>query len=220
MVRFRSISVALAAAAAVAPLSLSAQITEKPSIVVMGFESGTVAAQVQDRRGFMAVLAGMNGGEREKYDPSQLGIGIADMLIERLLETQEFRLMERRESGVPAAKYLVTGSVTKFGFEETNVGGAFANVATMGMLSYKQHKTEVALTARVINTATGEIVASFSSDGVSNKGGGLRVMGIGGGAAGGGDVSKSNFRSSAIGQATGRAVNNLAAKLVQMKVSL
>jgi len=219
VVRFRSILVALAAAA-VAPFSLSGQLTEKPTLVVMGFESGTVAAQVQDRRGFMAVLAGMNGGEREKYDPSQLGIGIADMLIEKLLETQEFRLMERKESGAPAAHYIVTGSVTKFGFEETNVGGAFANVATMGMLSYKQHKTEVSLTARVINTATGEIVASFSSEGVSNKGGGLRVMGIGGGAAGGGDVSKSNFRSTAIGQATGRAVNNLAAKLVQMKTSM
>jgi curli biogenesis system outer membrane secretion channel CsgG len=206
-------------AATLAPLSLSAQVSERPSLVVMGFESGTVAAQVQDHHGFMAILAGMNGGEREKYDPSQLGTGIADMLIERLLETKEFRLMERKESQTPAAQYVVTGSVTKFGFEETNVGGAFANVATMGLLSYKQHKTEVALTARVINTATGEIVASFSSEGVSNKGGGLRVMGIGGGDAGGGDVSRSNFRSTAIGQATGRAVNNLAEKIVQMKTS-
>jgi curli biogenesis system outer membrane secretion channel CsgG len=199
---------------------LAAQTTDRPTLVVMGFESGTVTAQVQDRHGFMAILAGMNGGEREKYDPSQLGIGIADMLIEKLLETQQFRLMERKEPGTaPAAQYVVTGSVTKFGFEETNVGGAFANVATMGMLSYKQHKTEVALTARVINTATGEIVASFSSEGISNKGGGLRVMGIGGSAAGAGDVSRSNFRSTAIGQATGRAVNDLAAKIVQTRTS-
>jgi len=44
-------------------------------------------------------------------------------------------------------------------------------------------------------------------------------MGIGGSAAGGGDVSHSNFRSTAIGQATGRAVNDLAAKIVQIKTS-
>lgn len=220
MARFPWIKVALFVASVVTPPSLSAQRTEKPSLVVMGFESGTVAAQVQDRHGFMAILAGMSGEEREKYDPSQLGVGIADMLIERLLETREFRLMERKASEIPAAQYLITGSVTKFGFEETNVGGAFANVATMGLLSYKQHKTEVALTARIINTATGEIVASFSSEGISNKGGGLRVMGVGGSAAGAGDVSRSNFRSTAIGQATGRAVNELAAKIVQKKISL
>jgi curli biogenesis system outer membrane secretion channel CsgG len=204
------------------PASLASRITDKPSLVVMGFESGTVSAQIQDRHGFMAILSGMNGGEREKYDPSQLGIGIADMLVEKLLETKEFRLMERNEPGAvksPAAQYVISGSVTKFGFEETNVGGAFANIATMGLLSYKQHKTEVALTARVINTATGEIVASFSSEGVSNKGGGLRLVGIGGGAAGGGDVSRSNFRATAIGQATGRAVNSLAEKLVKMRPS-
>jgi curli biogenesis system outer membrane secretion channel CsgG len=219
VVPFRSILVALSAVV-LGTHVVAAQATERPTLVVMGFESGTVTAQVQDRHGFMAILAGMNGGEREKYDPSQLGIGIADMLIEKLLETQQFRLMERKESGgPPAAQYLVTGSVTRFGFEETNVGGAFANVATMGLLSYRQHKTEVALTARVINTATGEIVASFSSEGISNKGGGLRVMGIGGSAAGAGDVSRSNFRSTAIGQATGRAVNDLAAKIVQTKTS-
>lgn len=219
MARLRSLIVALSAAAVVVPSSVTCQTIDKPSLVVMGFESGTVTAQIQDRHGFMAILAGMNGGEREKYDPSELGTGIADMLVEKLLETKEFRLMERKESGAPAAQYMVSGSVTKFGFEETNIGGAFANIATMGLLSYKQHKTQVTLTARVINTATGEIVASFSSDGVSNKGGGLRVVGIGASAAGGGDVSRSNFRATAIGQATGRAVNNLAAKIIQMKSS-
>jgi curli biogenesis system outer membrane secretion channel CsgG len=216
--RLPSLIVALSAAA-FSSQPLIAQSIAKPSVVVMGFESGTVTAQIQDRRGFMAVLAGMNGGEREKYDPSQLGVGIADMLVEKLLETREFRLMERKESGTATAQYAISGSVTKFGFEETNVGGAFATVATMGLLAYKQHKTEVALTARVINLATGEIVASFSSEGVSNKGGGLKVAGIGSGGGGVGDFSKSNFRATAIGQATGRAVNNLAEKIIQQKSS-
>ena len=190
---------------------------EKPALVVMAFESGTVSAQIQDKRGFAALLGSMHGANREQYDPSQLGVGIADMLIEKLLETGQFRLLERKAGDTPGAQYIVTGSVTKFGFEEQNVGGAFATVATMGLLSYKKHKTEVALTARVINAATGEIVASMTADGASAKGGGLRVAGIGGSGAGGADVSSSNFRSTAIGQATGRAVSNLAQKIVEKK---
>ena len=191
---------------------------DKPSLVVMGFESGTVSAQIQDRRSFASILGAMHPSEdREKYDPSQLGIGIADMLIEKLLETGQFRMLERKSDGTSGARYIVTGSVTKFGFEERNVGGAFATVATMGLLSYKQHKTEVALTARVIDAATGEIVASMTAEGTSSKGGGLRVGGIGGGGAGGADINSANFRSTAIGQATGRAVANLAEKISQRK---
>jgi curli biogenesis system outer membrane secretion channel CsgG len=189
--------------------------SDKPTLMVMGFEAGTVSAQAREKRGFMH--GDRNG---ENYEPSQLGIGIADMLIEKLLATGEFRLMERKpvEPG-SGAQFIVTGSVTRFGFEEQNVGGIFASVATMGLLNYKKHKTEVALTARIINAATGEIVASMQSDGASGKGGGLRVFGLGSNGMGGGDVSSSNFRSTAIGQATERAVNELAAKILEKKAS-
>ena len=200
---------------------LGAQSSEKPALVVMGFESGTVSAQVQDKRGFAALVSAMHGGNNETYDPSQLGIGISDMLVERLLESGEFRLLDRGlADAAKTARYVVTGSVTRFGFEEHNVGGFAATMATMGLLSYKQHKTEVILTARVINAATGEIVASFSGEGVSNKGGGLRVAGIGANGGGGAAVSSANFRSTAIGQATGRAVNDLAAKILRTRPTL
>ncbi len=48
--------------------------------------------------------------------------------------------------------------MTRFGFEEHNFGSIAANMATMVLLSYKQHKTEVTPTARAINAATGKIV--------------------------------------------------------------
>jgi curli biogenesis system outer membrane secretion channel CsgG len=193
--------------------------SDKPAIMVMGFESGTVTAQVRDKRAFGSFLAGMGGARGgENYEPSQLGVGIADMLVEKLLETSQFRLLERNpaEPG-KGAQFIVTGSVTKFGFEEHNYGGLAASVATMGLLNYKQHKTEVTLTARVINARTGEIVASVSGAGVSKKGGGLRVAGIGSNGFGGGDVSSSNFRATAIGEATERAVADLASKIVERK---
>jgi curli biogenesis system outer membrane secretion channel CsgG len=193
--------------------------TDRPAIMVMGFESGTVTAQVRDKQGLRSILAGMGGARAgENYEPSQLGVGIADMLVDKLLETSQFRLLERNpaEPG-KGAQFIVTGSVTKFGFEEHNYGGIAASVATMGLLNYKQHKTEVTLTARVINAATGEIVASVSGAGVSKKGGGLRVAGIGSNGFGGGDASSSNFRATAIGEATERAVADLAAKIVERK---
>ncbi|MFL5529846.1 MAG: CsgG/HfaB family protein [Gemmatimonadaceae bacterium] len=195
--------------------------SNKPTLIVQGFESGTVSAQVEDKRGFASILGGMRGVNGERYDPSQLGVGIADMLIEKLLESGEFRLVERKPvDAATGAQFIVTGSVTRFGFEQRNVGGLLATAATMGLLSYRQHKTEVALTARIINAATGEIVASMSAEGVSGKGGGLRVAGIGHSAAGGADVNSSNFRSTAIGEATERAVANLAEKIVRRKPSL
>ena len=61
---------------------------EKPAIMVMAFESGTVAAQARDK----------HVRDGEYYDPSQLGIGIADMLVEKLLEPGQFRLLERKPS--------------------------------------------------------------------------------------------------------------------------
>lgn len=186
--------------------------------MVMGFESGTVTAQAREKRGLGGLFGGNSEGER--YEPSQLGVGIADMLIEKLLQTGQFRVLERKplEPG-SGAQFIVTGSVTKFGFEESNFGGLAANVATMGLLSFKQHKTEVTLTARVINALTGEIVASMSGEGLSRKGGGLRVAGIGSHGFGGVDLNSSNFRATAIGEATERAVSNLAERIVQLKPS-
>jgi curli biogenesis system outer membrane secretion channel CsgG len=190
----------------------------KPTLTVMGFESGTVSAQAGGKRRLWGVFG--EKGDSERYEPSQLGIGIADLLIEKLLETGQFRVLESKASQPGSgAQFIVMGSVTKFGFEENNFGGMAANVATMGLLSFKQHKTEVTLTARVINAATGEIVASMNGEGVSRKGGGLRVAGIGGHGFGGVDVNSSNFRATAIGEATERAVSNLAERIVQLKTS-
>jgi curli biogenesis system outer membrane secretion channel CsgG len=225
MKHFHSLSTSLALALLAASMrpayaqGPAAGPSDKPAIMVMGFESGTVTAQVREKRGLGSLLAGMDGVRGgENYEPSQLGVGIADMLVEKLLETSQFRLLERTpaEPG-KGAQFIVTGSVTKFGFEEHSYGGLAASVATMGLLNYKQHKTEVTLTARVVNARTGEIVASVTGAGVSKKGGGLRVAGIGSNGFGGGDVSSSNFRATAIGEATERAVADLASKIVERK---
>lgn len=222
----------------------------RPSIVVMNFESGTVAAKVKDKHGFSAFIAAMRGErDNEHYDPAELGAGIADMLVEKILNTGEFRLLERKQieaavreqmiasgasptAAVPSdaaiaarasmigAKYLVTGSVTKFGFEEHNYGGFMLKMATYGMMSVKTHKTEVKLTARVIDVSTGEIVASFDGEGMSDKGGGISLLGMGSGGGGGAGGENRNFKESAIGEATERAVQSLTEKLEAKRAML
>jgi len=229
--------------ASVAPLPARRLVADdRPSLVVMNFESGTVSAKVKDRHGFSAFMAAMRGErDNEHYDPAELGAGIADMLVEKLLNAGQFRLLERKQleatsreqliaagaqaapasadaavaarASVLGARYMVTGSVTKFGFEEHQVGGFVTAVATFGMLSVKRHKTEVKLTARVIDVSTGEIVAAFDGEGESSKGGGISVLGIGANGGGGASGENRNFKETAIGEATERAVQNLTEKL-------
>ncbi len=248
-----------APATTTAPASSASPVTTiqadgRPTLVVMNFESGTVAAQIKDKHSYSAFMAAMRGDrDREHYDPAQLGAGIADMLVEKLLNTGEFRLLERKQieatvreqaigssvaagstassnaarasvppvsdaaiaarAGLIGARYLVTGSVTKFGFEQHQVGGIGASMATFGMLSVKRHKTEVKITARVVDISTGEIVASFDGEGASDKGGGFSVFGMNSHGAAGGNAENTNFKETAIGEATERAVQNLTEKL-------
>jgi curli biogenesis system outer membrane secretion channel CsgG len=242
-----SIVTFISAATAVAQSAIA---DSRPRLVVMSFESGTVSAKVKDRNGYSSVLAAMRGDyNNEHYDPSDLGAGIADMLVEKLLNTGEFRLLERKQveaavreqmislgtnpaAAIPSdaavakrasmigARYVLTGSVTKFGFEEHQVGGLMATIATAGMLSVKRHKTEVTLTARVIDITTGEIVASFDGDGVSNKGGGVIVFGMNTHGLAGGGAENRKFQETAIGEATERAVQSLVEKLEARKAAL
>ena len=220
----------------------SGQDDTRPSIVVINFESGTVSAKVTDKRGFSAFLAAMRGeSDNVRYDPADLGAGIADMIVEKLLNDGGFRLLERkqidatvREQGIASgtvtvsttrldslatkasmigARYMITGSVTKFGFENHQVGGMFASVATFGMLSVRQHKTEVTLSARVIDMETGEIVAAIQGNGISHKGGGVSLFGMNSNGAGAGSSENTDFKETAIGEATERAVRDLVEKL-------
>ncbi len=80
----------------------------------------------------------------------------------------------------------------------------------MGALGFKRPKTQVALTARIVDAATGEVVASVTGAGTSTKGGSILIAGVGGGVGGGVAIGSSEFRASALGEATQRAIDALA----------
>jgi curli biogenesis system outer membrane secretion channel CsgG len=206
--------------------------SSRPAIAVLGFEYGTI--------------------ERWWSGTQDIGEGISDMLVDELVNDGSFRVIERKrldailaeqnfsnsERADPSAKtlatigkvlgvkYLVTGSVTKFGTEKSNKsfsGGGFGSAYGLGSVGTAKGKANVAITARIIDVTTAEIMASAKGDGTSKRSG-LLLGGSGGGGGGGGggviNFSSSDFRETILGEATEMAVKATATKLIAAKSRL
>ena len=224
----RSGAVVLATGLALAGLTGPAQAqTEKskrPAVAVMDFDYGTV--------------------HHHWWGQYDIGKGMADQVVDALLEDGSFRVIERKKldtilaeqdfaasdradpsaaklsklGKVLGVKYIIAGSITKFGGEEKNYGGGGLVGGKLGGLGLKKAKTEVTLTARMIDTTTGEILLSAKGEGISKKGGGLTVgagaLGFGGA---GFSMGSSDYKASAIGEAQEAATIDLIAKIVAKK---
>jgi len=172
-----------------------------------------------------------------------IGKGIADMIVDGLVEDGTYRVIERKRiSDVLAeqdfsnsdradpsqgqvvkigkalgVKYLIVGSVTKFGMEDKNtrIGGSILGRRNFGVgdVGTKKGKASVAVTARMIDTTTGEIMASAKGDATSSRSGLL----LGGGAnrvSGHIEFGSSNFRDTVLGEATEAAILQVVEKLI------
>src|ERR1700739_3467676 len=166
-----------------------------------------------------------------------IGKGISDMLINELVNDGTYRVIERnqidkilneqnfsnsnRADSATAAKIghilgvhaVITDAITQFGRDDQNknIGGMLGKWGSgygLGGVGTSKSKAEVAITARMIDTSTGEILASASGKGESTRsgtmlgGGGAGTGGYGGGAAG---MTSSNFAQTIIGEATTQA---------------
>lgn len=202
----------------------------KKRIAIMDFDFATVQSSV-------ASIFGTN---------QDIGKGIADMLVDRLVNGGVYSVIERkalnkilaeqnfsnsnRADPTTAAKLgrvlgvdaIVIGSITQFGRDDknTNVGGGgfgrWAGRYGVGGVGHKEAKAVVAITARMVNVETGEILASAQGLGHSQRSG-TSLLGGGGGWGGGGgghvDMGSSNFATTIIGEATNEAVTNVAQQL-------
>lgn len=225
---FIRMAAACLAAAAVAVAQPAAAQTERPTIAVLDFEFGSIQQW-------------WSGNE-------DIGKGIADMLIDELVNDGSFRLIERKrldaivaeqnlsasERADPSAKtvaeigkllgvrYLVVGSVTKFGSENSSRsigGGAIGRRYGVGSLGTSKGKASVAITTRIVDTSTGEIMASAKGDGTSKRSG-LLLGASAGGISGNIGFGSSEFRDTIMGEATEAAVKATAARLVAVKSRL
>lgn len=178
-----------------------------------------------------------------------IGKGIADMLVDELVNDGSYRLIERKrldaileeqnfsssDRADPEAKqvarigkalgvkYLIVGTITKFGLESKNLnvggGGWGGGKFGLGSVGTSKGKANVAVTARIIDTTTGEIMASAKGDGTSSRSGLLLGGGGGGGAGaiGGVSMGSSDFQNTILGEATDKAVKAVAERLVAAK---
>lgn len=224
-------ALALAFAASLAPVRALSQEAPKrrPRIAVLDFDYGTVHT----------ASAALFGSDID------VGKGIVDLLVTGLVKDGTYSVIERkaldkilaeqnfsnsdRADPSSAAKIgkllgvdaIIEGSITEFGNETKNrtLGGGGGNWHGFGVggFGHSNSKANVAVTARIINIDTGEIMAVADGKGQSARsstsmlGGGGNWHGWGNGQA---DFGSSDFQQTIIGEATKAAVDQLTTNLV------
>jgi curli biogenesis system outer membrane secretion channel CsgG len=215
----------------------AAQTAQKKRVAVLDFEYGTVQSG-------LAAIFGQN---------VDVGKGIADLMVEQLVKGGVYSVIERkaidkilaeqnfsnsdRVDSTSAAKIgrllgvdaILMGSVTQFGRDDktTNIGGGAVGGLTgrfgIGGVGKREAKAVVAVTARLVNVNTGEIVAVATGKGESKRSG-TSLLGAGGSssAAGGGvyDMRAQNFANSILGEATMEAVSQVVQQVNQQASAL
>ena len=201
---------------------------QKHRVAVMDFNYGTVQSSV----------AAIFGSDQD------VGKGVVDLLIDRLVNDGAYRVIERqaldkvlaeqnfsnssRADANTAAKIgkllgvdtIIVGDITQFGRDDhnTNVGGMGSTLGKYGLGGVGLHKAKavVAVTARMVDVNTGEILASVSGAGESTRSGTNLLGGGGSGWSNGAghlDMGSSNFGQTILGEAVKQAVTQLATGL-------
>src|ERR1039458_4190743 len=178
-------------------LVAAAPAQQKKRVAVMNFDYSAVTTNVTQ-------LWGTN---------LDVGKGIADMLVDKLVEDGAYSVIERKmldkilaeqnfsnsdradpNSAAKIGKILgvdaiIVGSITQFGRDDksTGIGGgaATSGLSRFGIGGVKTSKATavVQLTARMINTSTAEILASVQGKGEESRSG-TGLLGAGGRGAG------------------------------------
>jgi curli biogenesis system outer membrane secretion channel CsgG len=232
MIVLTAVVLALVAGLGLTTVPVQAQSSGRPTVALMDFDYGTVQPWWEGT-----------------WD---IGKGISDMIVDELVNDGSYRVIERKrldailaeqnfsnsDRADPEAakvaklgkalgvKYLIVGSITKFGTENKNTGvgggGWGGGKFGLGKIGTSKGKANVAITARMIDTTTGEILASAKGEGISSRSGLLLGGGGGGGAGGFGSVEmgSSDFRQTILGEATETAVKQTVEKLIAAKTRL
>jgi curli biogenesis system outer membrane secretion channel CsgG len=214
--------------ASLALVPLSAQ-SSRPTVALLDFDYGTV--------------------QHWWSGTWDIGKGIADLVVDELVNDGSFRVIERKKLDAilaeqdlsnsnradPSAKtvaslgkmlgvrYLIVGSITKFGMEQKSTGinaGAFGGGGFgIGEVGTKKGKATVAITIRAIDTSTGEIMLSSKAEGTSSRSGLLLGGGGWGGAGGFGSINmgSTEYRDTILGEATEKAVKDVVVKVLARK---
>jgi curli biogenesis system outer membrane secretion channel CsgG len=197
--------------------------------------AGPAMAQAKTDRVSIAVMDFDFGAIDNWWGQYDIGKGMADQVVDALVNDATFRVIERKKldtvlaeqdfahsnradpsaaslakiGKIKGVKYVIAGSITKFATESRGGGLAVKGIGLGG----KKTKSEINLTARIIDITSGEIVASVKGHGESSKGGGFSFS-KGGTAIG---TNSEEWRASGLGDAQERACNDFVAQMVLKK---
>jgi curli biogenesis system outer membrane secretion channel CsgG len=206
----------------------AAQTSGRKRVAVLDFDYGTVQSSVSS-------LFGTN---------QDVGKGITDMLVEKLVKDGKYSVIERkaldrilseqnfsnsdRANPATAAKIgqilgvdaIIMGSITKFGRDDKSKSFGGAGLAPRGFgiggIKKNESKAVCAISARLVDTNTGEILAAVNGEGESKRSGTSLIgggAGTGGGGVGGFDTHASNFGQTLLGEAVTQAVTDVGGQL-------
>jgi len=213
----------------------SAVAQDRKLVAVLDFDYGTVRSAVQAYFG----------------TDQDVGKGISLLLEQKLVNDGKYRVIDRntldkilkeqnfsnsdRADPSSAAKIgrvlgvsaLIVGSITQFGRDDKHlgVGGGGYGLGKFGLgkVGKNDSKAVVAVTAKLVDVNTAEILAVVTGTGESKRGG-FAVGGGGGGWSGGGggavDMGSSNFANTILGEAVSAAVENTGQQLDDKAQSL
>lgn len=170
------------------PITIAqAQSVQKRRIAVLDFDSGSINGN--------PFVSGWLGQGAAK--------GVSDLIVNKLVDSGTYRVMERSkldailreqdlgESGrvdagtaarigkLLGVEAVLVGSITQFNVDEKSTGFSFGGLFGN---SGKKSLANVQITGRLVDTETGEIIATVQGKGEADqKSGSTRVLGIGGG---------------------------------------
>lgn len=186
----------------VAALCTGIALAEKKRVAVMDFEFGSV---------------------QRWWDGNwDIGKGIADMLVDELVNEGTYSVIERKQlntilaeqnfsnsdranpntaaqiGAVAGVGSIIVGSITQFGVEKKGfgVGGIGGSLGGFGgaKVGTQKGKAKVQITARMVDVNTAEILASIKGEGKSSRSG--LLLGGGGGGGGGFGAGEISMTSS------------------------
>lgn len=187
--------------------------------------AGTTLAPVTQAATLKKIVAVSRFDNKTAYSAATIGDGMADQLTDALMQSGKFIVMERQnikdvikeedfansgrvakaksaETGkLVAAQILVQGTITEF---DNNSSGSQSGVGVAGFrIGNKKDEAHIGLIIRLIDTTTGEVLASQRVEGKAKSGG--LSLGVN---TGGAQFGTSGFDKTPMGKAVQMAIDD------------
>ena len=217
---------------------LSSAEAQKKRVAVMNFDYAAVTTSVTQLFG---TNQDVGKGIADLLVDKLVADGVYSVIerkqLDKIIAEQNFSNSDRADpaSAAKIARVLgvdamIIGSITQFGRDDKSTavgGGALGNVTGrfgIGGVKKSNATAVVQVTGRMIDTSTAEILASSSATGQSSRSG-TGILGSGGSVYGpeagaGIDMKSSNFSATILGEATNKAVADMAKELEAKAASL